>query len=308
MTLEIDRAARPGAGPPALPSGSREQRRAWLADRILDELARRELPAGAHLAETALADALGVSRSPIRAALKLLADRGVLRHRRNHGYFLVRDAGSLVGLAPSVSRAPEDALYRAILDDRLAERLSGSVTQVELIRRYGVSERRVVAVLSRLREEGLVRRNPGRGWSFEPAINNAESLRQSYAIRLILEPAALDLPGLAVDHAALERARQAHRALLAGDLVLARVFEVDAGFHEMLASFSSNPYVLDVIQQQNRLRRMLEFLDYTDPRRIGVWAEEHLAIIDALARGHRRKAVRLLRTHLERARRSMAPD
>ncbi len=80
--------------------------------------------------------------------------------------------------------------------------------------------------------------------------------------------------------------------------------EVDAGFHEMLVGFSGNAFFLEAIQGQNRLRRMLEYMEYTDRRRIAVWCEEHLAIIDALRRGHGRKAVRLLRAHLERAARN----
>ncbi len=308
MAKELDKAVSHGVVPTARLTGTREQRRTWIARRILDDLARRDLSAGAHVTEVTLAERLGVSRSPIRAALALLADQGVLRRRRNHGFFLRQPARAVEGSVLEAHRSPEDTLYLAIIDDRLADRLSGRVTQVELVRRYGVPEGRIVSVLSRLSQEGLVRRNPGRGWTFEPAINDRQSIRQSYAFRLAVEPAALASPGLTVDAGMLERTALRHRELLATsnpeDLAPARVFEVDAGFHEMLVGFSGNAFFLEAIQGQNRLRRMLEYMEYTDRRRIAVWCEEHLAIIDALRRGHGRKAVRLLRAHLERAARN----
>ena len=37
------------------------------------------------------------------------------------------------------------------------------------------------------------------------------------------------------------------------------IFETDAEFHELLAEASGNLFVLQAIQQQNRLRRLLEF-------------------------------------------------
>ncbi|MEQ8393593.1 GntR family transcriptional regulator [Thalassobaculum sp.] len=305
MTVDLSMAIRRGAVPSDQLAGTREQRRAWLAKRICEELVHLDLSAGDHVTEMTLADTLGVSRSPVRAALHLLAEHGVLEHRRNQGYFLTRDARTLDGLPLQTGSTPDNALYLSIIDDRLSERLPDRFMQIDLVRRYEVPESRVVSVLSRLREEGLVRRNPGRGWTFEPAINSKQALTQSYAFRLVVEPAALAQPTLSIDRAALARSRDKHLELLKSanrdDLVQALVFEVDASFHEMLAAFPENPFFLEAIRNQNRLRRMLEYLEYTDRQRIGLWCTEHLGIIDALERGHIRKARNLLRAHLERA-------
>ena len=237
--------------------------------------------------------------------MRLLAEHDVLEHRRNHGYFLKKDSRALDGLPLHTGSTPDNTLYLEIIDDRLAERLPDRFMQIDLVRRYGAPESRVVSVLSRLREEGLVRRNPGRGWTFEPAINSKQALTQSYAFRLVVEPAALAQPELSIDRAALERSRHKHLDLLKNatrdTLVQAHVFEVDAGFHEMLAALPNNPFFLEAIRNQNRLRRMLEYLEYTDRRRIAVWCNEHIGIIDALEHGHIRKASRQLRAHLERA-------
>ena len=289
------------AGPPSAPT----RRRTWLARRILDELILRDAAAGSHVTEVALAEALGVSRSPIRASLEILAEHGVLEHIRYRGFFLRDEIAVFDGLALSDGNTPEDQLYAAILEDRLNERLVGSVTQIELARRYGAPESRVGTVLARLREEGLVRRNPGRGWRFQPAINTPEALAQSYAMRLAVEPAALRQPNLALDQDALDLSRRRHDVLLAragrGPMIQAQVFEVDSGFHEMLAGFSGNPYFLEAVQTQNRLRRIVEFVEYSDLARIELWCVEHLSILDALAGGEADRAAERLTAHLQRA-------
>lgn len=309
MTVDMEKPPRHSVVPTARLAGTREQRRAWLAQQICEVMGRQNLVAGDHVTEMAMAETLGVSRSPVRAALGLLAEHGLLEHRRNQGYFLTLDARSLDGRSLDSGAAPDSTLYLGIIDDRLAGRLPDRFMQIDLVRRYGEPESRVVSVLNRLREEGLVRRNPGRGWTFEPAIDTQQSLMQSYAFRAAVEPAALAQPDLTIDRTALERSRERHLNLMQNanleNLAQAQVFEVDAGFHEMLAAMPDNPFFLEAIRNQNRLRRMVEYLDYTDRQRIGVWCIEHIAIIDALLRGHVRKAGTLLRAHLERASRSM---
>lgn len=294
---------------PAAPPTARTQRRAWLARRILDELILRGASSGDHVTEDALADALGVSRSPVRASFELLEGYGVLRHVRNRGFFLRDDVANFDGLIVSNGSSPEDALYAKILEDRLNDRLSGSVSQIELARRYDVPESRVGAVLARLREEGLVRRNPGRGWLFQPSLNTPETMAQSYAMRIAVEPAALRQPKLVIDRDALDLCRRRHDFLLSramnGPINQAQVFEVDSGFHEMLTGFSRNPYFLEAVRTQNRLRRMVEFVEYSDLARIEVWCLEHLKILEVVARGDIEEAAQLLTKHLVRASQSV---
>ncbi|MDH3667819.1 MAG: GntR family transcriptional regulator [Paracoccaceae bacterium] len=291
------------------PPGARTQRRAWLARRILEELILRDAPAGTHVTEVAMAESLGVSRSPVRASLDLLAEHGVLSHIRNRGFFLRENIAAYDGLAVSGGTSPEDQLYADILEARLNEKLVGRVTQIELARRFEAPESRVGAVLTRMREEGLVRRNPGRGWHFQPAINTTEALAQSYALRLAVEPAALRQPGIQIDPNALDLSRRRHEALLAragrGPMIQAQVFEVDSGFHEMLVRFSGNPYFLEAVQTQNRLRTIVEFVDYSDLARIKLWCVEHLRILDALAVGDAELAAKRVTAHLQRASKSI---
>ena len=61
------------------------------------------------------------------------------------------------------------------------------------------------------------------------------------------------------------------------------VVALDADFHESVAGFSRNPFVVGVVRQQNALRRLLEFDSYHDMERVAAWVLEHLSILDALA-------------------------
>jgi DNA-binding GntR family transcriptional regulator len=68
----------------------RPDRRATLADGVADAVAEaiatRRLAPGERLVETALAGRLGVSRIPVREALKVLQAQGILAGERNRGY------------------------------------------------------------------------------------------------------------------------------------------------------------------------------------------------------------------------------
>jgi DNA-binding GntR family transcriptional regulator len=65
---------------------------AALPDKIAESLkiliVRGSISPGEHLGQTELAARFGMSKVPIREALKLLAAEGLLRHDRNRGYFV----------------------------------------------------------------------------------------------------------------------------------------------------------------------------------------------------------------------------
>ncbi|MCC7284349.1 MAG: GntR family transcriptional regulator [Acetobacteraceae bacterium] len=279
------------------------QSRYVLANQILDEIRATRLEAGRHLVESALAERLGVSRTLARAAMKLLAGRGVVTARRNQGFFLARGWDQLDGEAVEVPQTLDDALYRRLVRERLQGRLPERLTQIALMERFQVDRSVLLRVLSRMADEGIVARNRGHGWSFLPTIDSDLALSASYDFRRALEPAGLRLASFHADPTVLERSRQSHLALsrrleAAGD---AELYELDERFHAMLAMLTGNSFWQQAIQQQNRLRRMLEYRSYGDRSRVRDWLREHLAIIRALAAGRREHAAELLGAHLDRA-------
>ncbi len=281
------------------------QSRNRLAHQILDLIRDARFEPGHRLREQPLGDLLGVSRTPVRAALAVLAERGLVASRPNLGYVLVRPPGALDRAAIAVPATADQDLYDRIVGDRLAGTIPLSVTQSELARRYGADRAVLLRTLSRLAEDGLVARREGRGWTFLPTLDSVVALRNSYDLRLTIEPAGFLLSTFRPDLAALERCRLQHVHFESHPDIAAvdrrQLFEADAAFHEMCAEVSGNAFFLQAIQQQNRLRRLLEFGGYTNRRRVRDWCVEHLAIIAAVRSGAREGAAALMRAHLSRA-------
>lgn len=276
-----------------------------IARQILDLISEAKFDPGHHLREQHLADALGVSRTPVRAGLKELTRMGAVEARPNQGFFLLKRSNELELLEIEQSKSNDQKLYEQLVHDRIAGVLPESFTQTEISQRYEVDRGVLTRTLVKLSEDGLIARNTGHGWRFLQTLNSDVALRNSYGFRLMIEPTALLTPNLHVDRQMLKRLRAQHLRLITHpditQVPAKEIFETDAAFHELLAEASGNLFVLQAIQQQNRLRRLLEFGSYHNKRRVKEWCEEHVAIIDALRENKQEQAAELMRKHLQYA-------
>lgn len=100
------------------------KKQTWVVTQIRELILSGGLAAGERLAEAALAERLGVSRTPVRQALPLLAQEGLLVENESRGYLVrafteaeISDAidvrGALEALA--AQRAADKGLSRALL-------------------------------------------------------------------------------------------------------------------------------------------------------------------------------------------------
>ncbi|GAB4187514.1 MAG: GntR family transcriptional regulator [Thalassobaculales bacterium] len=278
---------------------------AQVARRILEIAAARALPAGARLTEAALAADLAVSRTPVRAALRRLEASGHARPGPGRGYVLARPvAPAEVGEAAATPAAAEENLQVAIARDRLSGDLPESVSEADLLRRYGVARSVMLRVLSGLAEAGVVERRPGYGWAFRVANDSPESRAESYRFRLVIEPAALLEPSFRLDPAWAQAMRARHLAAMAApwhDGMAVAFYEMNAAFHEGLARASGNRFILAAVQQQNRMRRFTNIHWTYGHQRVLENTREHIAILDCLAAGDGEMASLLMRRHLQGA-------
>ena len=276
-----------------------------IARQILDLISEAKFDPGHHLREQHLADALGVSRTPVRAGLKELTRMGAVEARPNQGFFLLKRSNELELLEIEQSKSNDQKLYEQLVHDRIAGVLPESFTQTEISQRYEVDRGVLTRTLVKLSEDGLIARNAGHGWRFLQTLNSDVALRNSYGFRLMIEPTALLTHNLHVDRQMLKRLRAQHLRLITHpditQVPAKEIFETDALFHELLAEASGNLFVVQAIQQQNRLRRLLEFGSYHNKRRVKEWCEEHVAIIDALRENKQEQAAELMRKHLQYA-------
>jgi DNA-binding GntR family transcriptional regulator len=277
------------------PKASRLQ--AELARKILRLLKEQAAQPGHHLVELDLCGAFGVSRTPVRGALKLLAAQGIVTTRGGRGFLLAKMPAAT---DEDEGEDEEDQrLFEALARARSTSKLADQFTQQEMVRCFDAKLGAVMRVLRHLAELGLVERKPGNGWAF--VADPGRILNESYAFRRALEPQMLLQPGFRLDRGWAERARSQHNKLRkkpwrAGDG--ATFHAVNAEFHEALARCSGNRAMLKAVQRQNQLRDFL----------IGQWEypveqvhsaiDDHLEILAALEAGYADKAAALMLHHL----------
>jgi len=276
-----------------------------LARRILDVARQRGFESGARLPEQQIASLCNVSRTPVRAALRLLAEQGVVRWEAEAGYRLAVDLASRGAAATILPSTEEDELAEAILRDRSARRLDETVTASGLMRRYGTGRKTVLKALNRLSDENIVERAPGQSWLFRPAPDAPDALAESYEFRLLLEPAAILAPGFQLDGvmaAALRGGMESLLALPDAAFDLREFQRLDVDFHVLIAEGSANRFVADALLAHLRLRRLPGVHVGASVYRLKQSTREHLGILDQLESRQYEVAADLLRVHLRLSR------
>ncbi len=271
-------------------------------------LARREnFAAEQHLPEALLSERIGTSRTPVKAALRHLQKLGVVAHDRHRGFFLKRNAMELDEVARRFSATPDDPLYLKVASDRLAGKLAADATEAGLMRHYDVPRAAILRVLARAQKEGWVERNVGHGWRFVPMIDSADAYEESYLFRQTVEPAGLLSPSFRPDAGELRELRRQQEFIRErgfGSMTPIELFESNATFHEKIAEWSGNRFILQSLQRVNQLRRLVEYRQADERTFRRTMSDDHLAILDAIERQDLLGAATLLREHLDSARKT----
>lgn len=272
------------------------------AARIVEHIAAGGLAVGTRLVERALADQLKVSRSPVRHALRLLADDGVVAPAERGGYTVALTGPALTDASPlpSAEGDAEDACLR-IAADRLDGLLPDRVTENALARRYHLTPGELARVLRRIAVEGWIERLPGYGWEFQPMLTSMESYQDSYRFRLTIEPAAVLEPGFVLDREAVETVRAQQQRLVDGEIRTignAQLYDLNSRFHEAVMACSRNSFFIDSLRRVDRLRRLIEYRRSLQRDRAMIRCIEHVRLADLLLAGERAEAAAHLREHL----------
>ncbi|TKW64733.1 MAG: GntR family transcriptional regulator [Paracoccus denitrificans] len=265
----------------------------------ITELVRRQgWGTGTRLTERLLASELKVSRTPIRTALKLLEQRGVVKSAGSRGYMV----GELSGAEDSNTNPDDlDAVYIRIASDRLSGKLNDRISESQLMRRYDLPRASMLKIVSRIASEGWIERLPGHGWEFSPMLTSDEAYLQSFRFRMINEPAAILEPSFVLNEAALRDVRAQQVALVDGDLKCAgslELFQINNRLHETIAECSNNAFLIESIKKINRLRRLMELGVREERQASAAQCYEHVKILDLLLEGRRQDAADMMRLHL----------
>jgi DNA-binding GntR family transcriptional regulator len=174
------------------------------------------------------------------------------------------------------------------------------------MRRYDVSRNALRKALSRAQQEGWVEKSVGHGWTFQPMIDSQEAYEESYLFRTALEPTGLLGAKFRSDAGELSALRRQQQFIVDGgfkSMTAIELFEANRHFHETLARWSGNRFILQAVRRTDQLRRLVEYrqANQRGPRR--EHATEHLGILDAIEQGDALLAAALMRTHLDNGRR-----
>jgi DNA-binding GntR family transcriptional regulator len=276
-----------------------------ITSQILSLIKSDKMVAGEHLRAQALADRLSVSRSPVNDSLTFLAEKGVVTRERNRGFFLVEPIGdSIHALTQSLGVESIDtvtSVYFQIAEDRLKGNLPDEFSESLIKQRYALTGSQLSDVLGRIANEGWAEKKPGYGWKFSTMLTTADSLLQSYRLRLALEPAALLEPGFRLEKPVIERCRAAELHLLSGGIesdTADQLHQRGVRFHESLVEASGNPFFIDTVRRVNRVRRLLSYRSMQDRSRYQEHCKQHLNLLDLLERDRNYEASASMHEHL----------
>jgi DNA-binding GntR family transcriptional regulator len=277
---------------------------AEVAQQIMQIVRQEAWPPGAALSDLSLSRRLGVSRTPVRAALKLLQQNGIAHANPGHGYVLAQ-GGDTIAASNLLPRSQSEEAYQKIREDRALNRLPREVSETELVNRYGVPLSIVRRALVQMASDGIVTKQRGHGWLFAETLDTRESLDESLRFRVVIECAAMLEESFRYVPEQLASMRDMNRRLLAsGDIDRAKWLDVNQAFHETLAEWSGNRYFVQAVQQHGRLRRLRAqaFAHEIQVELVHALCREHLAILDAIEDDDQQYASAVLRRHLQASR------
>jgi len=194
-----------------------------------------------------------------------------------------------------------DQVYET-LRDRILNRQpgpGGKLSLHELATELGVSRSPVHHALTRLVTEGLLTVRSRRGYYVSPV--TAHALVEGYEVRLALELHAAAAVVGRLDDAQLARLRELMEAAAAA--VSHEEWDAaNAAFHEYQVDLAGNA-LLSRFYRELSVNLMMQVIRGGRLEVSDVLADEHRAIVDALAAGDGPAAERAIRTHIDTGRR-----
>lgn len=272
-----------------------------LASKIVEYVRSHDEPNGMRLVERKLAEHLKVSRSPVRSALKILQEEGLLKIAENGGFYVDWDGEKIPHSLVESPSDQDDEVYMMIASERLSGGLPDRVTENELARRYGLTKAQLGRVLRRIAGEGWIDRLPGHGWEFLPMLTSMQAYKDSYRFRLTIEPAAILEPTFVLNRSSLAECRQQQQRLIDGeiwDVSNPDLFDINSRLHETIIECSHNLFFIEALKRIDRLRRLIEYRQSLDRRCAIIRCQEHVRLIDLLLDERATEASEFMTKHL----------
>lgn len=298
-----------------------QQLTAAVYDLLLSHLETKAFPEGLVLGEAALARALEISRTPVRAALEQLHAEARLVSHAGRGLLVsyggeevspvrmplddaglelsasMRDALGFSGAADRVYPAVEEALASCAAFGRF------HVSQTGMAQHFGTSRTVAHNVLNRLQRVGLVVQDRNARW-YVPRLT-APKAAEHYRIRELLEPEALKLalPTLSAEFVRERWQRLVDLMQGSGAPNYSRFDQVERDLHFDIVHRCPNQQMVKVIKESQLplIGTQYTVERYQDAEVLQGTLPQHLSVLTSLIEGNGERAAEALGYHLARA-------
>jgi DNA-binding GntR family transcriptional regulator len=275
------------------------------------------LPAGVKLFASAVADRLGVSRPPVKRALKLLEEEELVHHTAEHGYVVgPANSGSepaklnlhqlnleLFGTPGATLVQPRwERIFEIVEEDILSCMPFGAyqVSEAALGEHFGVSRTVVRDVMSRMHGRGIIAKDRSSHWVAGPL--GARVLDDAHEIRRLLEPSALAAATSLIKRDELLAMREKVRLALerGADISQDAIDDFETDLHIRCLEPVRNRRLFEAV----RLSQISLVINRLFGTYIGVHDEtdmllEHRLVFDHATLGDREGAMSAMRHHLD---------
>lgn len=272
-----------------------------ISQKIIGLVDTGEIMPGSHLSVPKLAESLDVSRTPVRDALILLEQKGILEQKLNRGFFVKADYAPQVNEENAVQDGSDLPEYYQLAEDWLQDKIDAEVTELLLMKRYNLTKSQLSTVLARGISEGWVERKQGYGWRFLPVAKTKAALEHIFSFRMVIEPMAILEPTFNAPQEKINELKRELEMLLETGIERLSPTQLQmAGyrFHETIISFSNNPFFEISLRNVNRMRRLMDYRIMDDRSRYYTEVNDHLRILALVESGQRIEASYMLKQHL----------
>jgi DNA-binding GntR family transcriptional regulator len=196
--------------------------------------------------------------------------------------------------ARSLAEVACDEIRRAIREGRIAT--GAHLTEVDIAGWLGMSRTPVREAMRRLQSEGLLLNQPFRGALVMRL--DVEDMRQMFAVRELLEPAATAACAVRASNAEIVVLREilARESRLLGDP--AALIPINREFHNLILEAARNQFLSRAIAAVYSLIPLLGDSNLLDKPHAREAHAQHLAIVEAIAGRDAKRAETLSREHV----------
>jgi len=295
------------------PTIDRRPAYASIADTLREGIARGSVAPGTVLLEGPLAEIFGSSRAPVKQALAMLEDEGLLRRFVGRGLIvgtaepvrvkLGREALGLDdGVQPLVKSFAWQSFYYDFEREITLRSILGrfKINELALARHYGVGRTVARDLLLHAQLTGLVEKGESGRWWIVPL--DEKRFENLYELRLLLEPVAMRTAVEAIPEEDLaiftERLRAANEHF--PDVDQAELDQLETDLHVECLGFTSNAELVESLRRSRCILIAGKHIQTALARtpRVDPFMDEHLDIFAAVSRRNPDEASSLLLDHL----------